>query len=118
MEGKGILKGVKRVAFTIKKAPNTIKAAGKKTGASASVLKEKKVTLSRTKAFQVTKAKGKVTYKKLSGSRKISVSSNGRITLAKGLRKGTYRIKVKVTAAGNDIYEKKSKTVTVTIKVK
>lgn len=118
VKGKGILKGTNRVAFTIKKAPNTLRAAGKKPGVSASVLKKKKVVLSRSKAIQVTGAKGKVTCKKITGSKKITVSSNGRITLAKGLKKGTYRIKVKVTAAGNSIYDKKSKTVTVTITVK
>ena len=118
VEGKGILKGVKRVAFTIKKAPNTLKASGKTRTVSAAVLKEKSVNVFRKNVITVTKAKGKVTYHKISGSKKITVSKNGTVTLKKGLKKGTYRIGIKVTAEGNDIYKKKTKTVCVTITVK
>ena len=118
VEGKGILKGVKRVAFNIKKAPNTLKASGKTRTVSAAVLKEKSVNVFRKNVITVTKAKGKVTYHKISGSKKITVSKNGTVTLKKGLKKGTYRIGIKVTAEGNDIYKKKTKTVYVTITVK
>ena len=46
------------------------------------------------------------------------MAKNGKITVKKGLKKGTYRIQVKVTAAGNDIYKKMTKKVYVTIIVK
>ena len=59
-----------------------------------------------------------MTYKKKSGSKNLSISSAGKITVKKGKKKGTYRMKVIVTAAGNAKYEKGSKTVTVKVKVK
>jgi len=70
------------------------------------------------KAFTVTKAQGKVTYKKISGNKKITINSAGKISLKKGLKKGTYKLKVKVTAAGNTSYKAGAKTVTLAIKVK
>lgn len=41
----------------------------------------------------------------------------GRITVKKGVKKGTYRLKVKVKASGSKTYKAKIKTVTVIIKV-
>ena len=43
---------------------------------------------------------------------------NGKFTVKKGTKKGTYKIKVKVTAKGNKTYKAASKTVTVKIVVK
>ena len=58
-----------------------------------------------------------VTYAKKSGDKNITVAKSGKVTVKKGTKKGTYKIKVKVTAAGNKSYAKKTKTVTFTIKV-
>ena len=67
----------------------------------------------------VTKAKGKVTYTKISGSKKLTINQKtGVITVKKGTKKGTYKIKVKVTAKGNSSYKAKSKTVNIKIYVK
>ncbi len=44
--------------------------------------------------------------------------NNGKVTVKKGLKKGIYKIKVTITAAGNSIYRKASRTVTYKIKVK
>ena len=41
---------------------------------------------------------------------------NGKVTVKKGLKKGTYKVKVK--AAGNKNYKAATKTVTFKIKVK
>ena len=100
------------------KKANTLKASGKTATVKYSSLKSKNQTVSQSKAFDVSKAKGKVTYSKSSGESKITVSSAGKITVKKGLKKGTYKVKVKVKAAGNDTYKAATKTVTVTIKVK
>ena len=100
------------------KYANPIKASGKTVSLKYSAVKKKNQTVAQKKAFSVSKAQGKVTYKKSSGNSKITVSSAGKITVKKGLKKGTYKIKVKVTAAGNSSYKKATKTVTVTIKVK
>ncbi len=80
--------------------------------------KTKKSSVKIKNAITVTNAKGSVSYKKLSGSKKLSISKNGTITVKKGTKKGTYKIKVKVTAKGNSSYKAKSKTVTVKVKVK
>lgn len=66
----------------------------------------------------VKKAKGKVIYKKLSGSKKLSLKSNGKIVVKKGSKKGTYTAKIKVTAKGNSTYKSASKTVKVKVKVR
>ncbi|MBR3738059.1 MAG: hypothetical protein IKN26_04905, partial [Eubacterium sp.] len=97
---------------------NPIKASGKTATVKFKNLKKKNQTVSQKNAFSVSKAQGKVTYKKSSGNKSITVSSAGKITVKKGLKKGTYKIEVKVTAAGNNTYKKGTKTVTVTIKVK
>ena len=44
-----------------------------------------------------TDATGDVTFKKVSGDKKITVAKNGKVTVKKGLKKGTYTLKVKVT---------------------
>ena len=41
----------------------------------------------------------------------------GKVTIKKGLKKGSYKVKVKITAAGNQIYKKATKTVVFKIKV-
>ena len=81
-------------------------------------LKKKKQTIPADKAFSVKGNKGSVTFKKISGDKKIKISKNGKITLKKGLKKKTYKVKVKITAAGNSLYAKGSRTVTLKIRVK
>ena len=104
---------------TVKKTKkvNTIKAKAVTKSVKAKKTKKSKVTVK--KAITVTKAKGTVTYTKVSGSKKLTINSKtGAITVKKGTAKGTYKIKVKVTAKGTKTYKKGSKTVIVTIKVK
>ena len=100
------------------KYANPLKAKGKTVKVKYVKLKNKNQTVAQKKAFSIRKAQGKVTYKKSSGNKKITVAKNGKITVKKGLKKGTYKVKVKVTAAGNANYKSSTKAVTVTIKVK
>lgn len=102
---------------TIAKDTFSVKAKSAKT-VKYSSLKKKNVTIKCSDVLTVKNAKGKVTYKKTSGNSKITVSGSGKITVKKGLKKGTYKVKIKVTEAGNSCYKQASKTVTVTIKVK
>jgi len=87
----------------------------------ASVLKNSKKTV---KCITVKKAEGTVTYKKDSVNLKkykenFKVNkTTGKITVKKGTPKGTYKIKVRVNAAGNDHYNAGGKTVTAVINVK
>lgn len=64
-------------------------------------------------------SKGTLTYKKLSGSSAVSVNSKtGKLTVKKGLKKGTYRVKVQIKSAAKGNYTVGSRTVTVTVRVK
>lgn len=119
--GKGNYAGSKSASFTIAKRSKqemAVKANAKT--AKAKTLKKKTVTLS--KPVTVKKAKGAVSYKNVStqkAAKKFTVNAkNGKITLAKGTKKGTYKVKIKVTAAGNKSYKPLSKTVTVKVRVK
>ena len=68
-------------------------------------------------------AQGTVTYMITGGNKKskkaLKINKNtGKITVKKKTKKGTYKIKVTVSAAGNNQYEAGSKTVTVNVRVK
>ncbi len=62
--------------------------------------------------------KTEVTFKKVSGSKKIDVSKHGKIVVKKGTKKGTYSIKVKATAKATSLYDSASTTKTIKVKVK
>ena len=100
------------------KGTNTMKVTAKKVTFKAATLKKKTLSVAASKAFTVKTPSGKVTYKKSSGNSKITVASTGKITAKKGLAKGTYSVKVKVTAAGDDDHKPLTKTVTVKVVVK
>ena len=79
---------------------------------------KKTQTFKKAKAFTVKKAKGTVTFKKVKGDKNITVTSKGNVTVKKGIKKGAYKVKVKVTAKGNTAYNAKTKTVTLKVTVK
>lgn len=116
------------VPFTAKGKVNPFTAKGKSVTVNYSRLKNRAQTVKRAKAVKISNAKGEVTYKKVRvGSakinrkygKKITVSKkSGKITVKKGLKKGTYKIRVSVRAAGDKTYDLAVKTVTVTLKVK
>lgn len=58
--------------------------------------------------FEITKAANTMTVK----------GKTGKVTVKKGLKKGTYKVKVNVTAAGDANHNKVTKPATVTIKVR
>ncbi|MBQ7739622.1 MAG: glycoside hydrolase family 43 protein [Eubacterium sp.] len=101
----------------VKKA-NTLIAKGKTATVNYKKLKKKNQSIALKKAVDVSRAQGSVSFKKTGGNKKITVASTGKITVKKKLKKGTYKIKIKVTATGNKYYKPLSKTVTVKIKVK
>ena len=109
-----VIKGSKTMTITIAKASNKVTASNVTKSYKVKTLKAKKATF---KLSAKAKA-GKISYKKVSSGKKITVSKNGTVTVAKGLKKGTYKVKVKVTAASSTNYKAASKTMTVTVKVK
>ncbi len=118
--GKGNYTGTTlEASYTIKKASNTMTAKGKTVTVKKAKVAKKTQTITAKKAFTVSKANGKVSYKKSNGNKKIKVSSTGKVTVKKGLKKGTYKIKVKIKAAGDANHKASSwKTVTLKIKIK
>ena len=103
-----------------KKVANPLKIKSKTTTVKYSKLKKKNQTLAAGKVISFTKkGKGKVTYAKISGNKKITINKNtGKVTIKKKLKKGTYKVKVKVRAEGNSKYKPVTRTVTFKIKVK
>jgi hypothetical protein len=107
------------VKAAVKKVANgmTVSKKTKKVKASSLKKKSKKVT-----AITVANATGKVTYSGKGVNKKskkaLKVLSNGKIKVKKGTKKGTYKIKVTVKAAGDGNTLAATKTVKVKIKVK
>ena len=122
--GKVIVKGINGFtgsatkSFKAVKYANPMKVSAKSPAVKASAVKSKAQSIAASKAFTVTKAKGKVTYKKTSGNAKITVSKAGKVTVKKGLKKGTYKVKVKVRAAGNAKYNALTKAVVLKVRVR
>lgn len=117
VKGVGSYAGAAVKTFKINKAKNTLTVKTKTAKVKKSKVKAANVKLAVKKAIVMSKAKGKVTYKKASGSKKITIAKNGRITVKKGIGKGTYKVKAKVTAAGTANYKKLTRTVTFKVKV-
>lgn len=104
--------------FTIAKAKNTITVKASKKTAKLAAVRKKAVSVA---PIAVSKARGKVTYSRVAKGSSSGLKVNaktGKITVKKGARKGTYKIKVKVTAKGNVNYKPGSRTVTCKVTVK
>ena len=114
----GNYSGYEQLTYRILKKTQSFSVIAKKVNVKYSKVKKKAQVISAKKVLSVSNAIGKLTYKKVKGNKKITVAKNGKITVKKGLKKGTYKIKINVTAAGNYLYKTSSKTTVVTIKVK
>ncbi|MBR5337676.1 MAG: leucine-rich repeat protein [Lachnospiraceae bacterium] len=118
VKGKGNYSGTRTLHFRILKAANTLKVRGKTASIKASKLKSRNGAISVSKVCTITrKGKGTLKYKKESGDECLSISSKGKVTVAKGTAKGVYKMNVKVTAAGTANYESIEKHITVKVKV-
>ena len=103
----------------VAKKANTLTLKAKKmTKIKAKKMKKKAKSFNLSKFVTISGAQGPVTYAKASGSKKITVASNGKVTLKKKIKKGTYKVKVNVTAAGNANFNAVTKAVTFKVKVK
>ncbi|MCR5024479.1 MAG: leucine-rich repeat protein, partial [Lachnospiraceae bacterium] len=128
--GKGNYIGKTTATYTIKKAKNTLKVVAKKDTykVTYSKLKNKTQSIKATKIYKYTsinKTIGDLSYE-LSTAKKgkkdfsksfVINKKTGKIKIKKGLKKGSYKIKVKVTAAGDKNYKNVTKAVAFTIKV-
>ena len=108
------------------KKANTMSVKGKTVKLKKAKLKRKAQKIKAKRAMTIQNAKGKLTYElvnvkkgKKGFRKKFSINKKtGKITVKKGLKKGTYKVKVKVSAAGDDKYEAVYKNVTVKVIVK
>ena len=112
-------KGTITKTFRIVKAANTLKVKGKTVKVKYKKLKKKAQKLGVTKVIRFTsKGQGAKTYARISGSKKIKINKKtGKVTVKKGLKKGTYKVRVRVTAGGSATHMKATKMVTFKVKV-
>ncbi len=114
--GKPFCSDVSGATFIVVKQAQKLKATGKTVKVK---VKAKKTTFKASKVFKVSGAESKVTYKRISGNKKISVASNGKVTVKKGLKKGkTYTVKVQVSAEDNSFYGAATAKTSFKVKVK
>ena len=101
-------------------AENTMTVSGKTATVKASKVRKKAQKISASKLYSFSNpGVGTHLFAKSSGNKKITVSGNGVITVKKGLKKGTYTVKVKVMATGDQTTANTSwQIVTVKVKVK
>ena len=119
ISGKGGYTGSVEKTFTIIKAKNTVKLKTAKKALKYSTLKKKNVSFT-VKAS--VKGKAKKAFEKVrvpkAVKKFITVSSKGKITVKKGIGKGTWKIKVKITTSAVKNYKKTAVKKTIKIIVK
>ena len=96
-----------KITWTIEKAENSLSVKPKTATIKYKNLKKKtqKLPVSKVVDF-VKKGQGKRTYLKKAGNKKITIDKKtGKVTVKKGLKKGTYKVKVIIKAAGTKNYK-------------
>jgi hypothetical protein len=89
-------------------------------GKTVTASKKKKTTFTVKKAFKIENAPSALTFTKINkaGKGKIKVKKSGKITVAKGLKKGTYKVKVRVVTKATSTVQSFKKETVVKVKVK
>ena len=119
IKGKGNYTGSIKLSFKITKVAQSPTIKAKAVAVKYATVKSKKVGVKLATYLASKNLKGTVTVKKVAGDAKLTVSSStNSIIVAKGTKKGTHKIKVRVTAAGTSIYKKYTKDVVITVTVK
>ena len=117
--GKGNYKGTIIKYFTIEEAPNPLKvtAASEIICINERQIKTGRPTLKADKLFRfIDKGLGTITYTKKSGDKKITIDKKtGELKIHKCLKKGLYKVAIKITAHGAENYRPKSQTVLLNI---
>lgn len=121
--GKGSYNGTVTKTFRIKKAANGLAVAKKTAKLKAKKLKKKSQKLAASKVMTISGANGTLSCRILSVSKKkfkkyFKMDQAGNLTVKKKLKKGTYKIKTSVTAAGDANHEAATREVTFVVKVK
>ena len=125
--GKTVVRGTDKIGAEVEikvkvvKADPKLKLKGKTAKVAYSKLKGGDVRLSYRKAVKVKcrNKKARFKFRKLSGDKKIKVDpKTGKITVKKGLKKGTYKVKVRMRTRKSKYYKQAVKTVTFRIRIK
>ena len=94
----------------------TVKVKGK--FAKGKKVTKKTVSIAASKALAVKYSKGTVTFSKVAGTSKVVVNKKtGKLTVKAGIKRGTYKIRVRGKDTGSAYYASGTDTVTVTVKV-
>ena len=119
IQGIRTCKGSITKTFTIKKAANKLTVKGKTVQIKYKKLKKKAKVFTRKKVLKVSRTIGKVTYTRVKGNKKIKINKKtGKVTVKKGLKKGTYTVNVKVKAAGDANHKAITRKAKFKVKVK
>ena len=105
--------------FEIKKAANSLTATTVQRSVKYEKVRKQQVTVSCP--IKLSNSKGKVTYARIQkgSSKRLGVNTKtGAVTIKKGTKKGTYKIKIQVNDAGNANYKSARKTVVCKVTVK
>ena len=101
---------------------NTLAAQAKKKVVTVKASKVRKKACRVTSNVRASGAQGALSYANASTSKKakklVVDARTGKVTVPKGTRKGTYKVKVRVTAAGDATHRAASRVVSYSIKVK
>jgi len=105
------------------KATNPLKVAAKAKSVKVSLKTAKKKAVTLASNVKIAKkGQGKVTYANASTTakaKKLKVNAKtGKVTVPKGTKKGTYKVTIKVSAAGNASYLAAAKKVSYKVVVK
>lgn len=109
---KGNYSGNGYACFKIKKAANPLTATAMQRLVKYAKVKKQQVTVSCP--IKLSDSKGKITYTKIQkgSSKRLNVNAKtGAVTVKKGTKKGTYKIKIQVNDVGNANYKSIRKTV-------
>ena len=114
---KGKYEGEIKMGFIIEKARNPFSIRAKTVTIKQKKVAKAKQTIAVSKAFYMAKAKGKVTFTRKNGNKKIVIYKTGKVIVKKGLKKGTYKVKIRVKDSGNANYKARVKNVTLRVRV-
>jgi hypothetical protein len=82
------------------------------------IKKAKKLKKAKSFPLKATATKGEVKFVKISGTKKLKINESGKVTVKKGLKKGTYKIQVKAYVDGTANYASAEQIQTIKVKIK
>ena len=111
--------GTDVIYYSIAKAPQNMTVFTKEITVKYSKLSKKQQTIKMDKVFNINNIHGNLSFRKVAGNPKIKIGSkNGTLIVKKGIKRGPYKVRVRVNAEGNRNFKPAHKTVVVRIVIK